>query len=137
MKRMYKTVFLLALGFLFASVPLFAHHGSSAFDTGKKVKLTGTVTEWFWANPHCFLKFDVKGDNGDVIHWVAETSNPPDMINLGWNKQSLKPGDDITVTVEPVKNGKPAGRVLEVVFPDGKTLFTSGKNPNAPAKPGS
>ena len=122
MKVKFLTVFALAVGVLMVSVPLFAHHGNSAFDTGKRTTMKGTVTEWFWANPHCFLKFDVKDDSGNVVHWVAETTNAPDMIERGWSKQSFKPGDEITVTVEPVKNGKPVGRVLQVVLPNGQTL---------------
>ena len=110
------------VGLLVLSVPASAHHGSAAFDTGKQVVMKGTVTRWFWANPHCFLQFDAKDDSGSVVHWVAETSNPPDMINRGWSKETFKPGDEVTVTVEPVKNGKPAGRVLQVVLPNGKTL---------------
>lgn len=130
MKRAFKLISLLSLGFLSSGL-LFAHHGSSAFDTGKRLTLAGTVTEWFWANPHCFLKFDAKNENGEVVHWVAETSNPPDMANLGWTKQSFKPGDEVTVTVEPVKNGRPAGRVLQVKFSDGRTLFATGRPPDS------
>jgi uncharacterized protein DUF6152 len=115
-------LFAMAAAVLIVSVPLFAHHGNAAFDTGKKVTMKGTVTEWFWANPHCFLKFDVKDDTGNVAHWVAETNNAPDMIERGWSNKSFKPGDEITVTVEPVKNGKPVGRVLHVVLPNGETL---------------
>ena len=112
----------MALGLLTMSIPLFAHHGNAVFDIGKKLVLKGTVTEWFWANPHCFLSFDVKDENGQVVTWVVETSNPPDMINRGWRKTSFKVGDQVTVTVEPVKSGKPVGRVLQVVLPDGTTL---------------
>jgi hypothetical protein len=112
-----------AVAWLIVSVPVSAHHGSAAFDTGKQVVMKGTVTRWFWANPHCFLSYDVKDENGNVTHWVAETSNPPDMINRGWSKEMFKPGDEVTVTVEPVKNGKPAGRLLQVVLPNGKTLL--------------
>jgi hypothetical protein len=108
--------------FLMGSVPLLAHHGNAAFDVGKKVTMKGTVTEWLWANPHCWLKFDVKDDSGTVAHWVAETNNAPDMIERGWSMRSFKPGDEVTVTVEPVKNGKPVGRVLEVILPNGQTL---------------
>lgn len=111
----------LAIGLLF-SVPLFAHHGNAAMDAGKKLILKGTVTEWVWANPHCWLKFDVKDDKGEPVHWVAETNNAPDMIERGWSKNSFKPGDEVTVTVEPVKNGNPAGRVLAVVLPSGQIL---------------
>jgi hypothetical protein len=107
---------------LLISVPVFAHHGSASFDVGKKLELKGTVTEWIWTNPHCWLKFDVKDASGNVVNWVAETSNAADMIERGWNKQIFKAGDEITVTVEPVKNGKPAGRVLSVLLPNGKIL---------------
>lgn len=110
------------LGVVTLCVPLFAHHGAAAYDTSKKLALKGTVTEWFWANPHCFLRFDVKDDKGNVAHWAAETSNPSDMVNLGWSKQSFKPGDEVTVTVEPVKNGLPIGRIEQVVLASGQIL---------------
>ena len=116
----------LCVGLLICSAPLFAHHGNAAFDNDKKVTVKATVTEWFWANPHCFLKFDAKDDKGNVIHWVAETSNPPDMINRGWSKQSFKPGDEVTVTMITVKNGQPIGRVQQVVLANGQTLGTAG-----------
>ena len=122
MKGKFLAVSALMLSALVLSGPLFAHHGNAAFDAGKKVTLKGTVTEWVWANPHCWLKFDVKDDSGNPVHWVAETNNAPDMIERGWSKHSFKPGDEITVTVEPVKNGNPVGRVLEVVLPNGQTL---------------
>jgi hypothetical protein len=109
-------------GCLLGSVPVWAHHGNAAFDVGKKVTMKGTVTEWLWATPHCWLKFDVKDASGPVAHWVAETNNAPDMIERGWSMRSFKLGDEVTVTVEPVKNGKPVGRVLEVVLPNGQTL---------------
>ena len=107
---------------LMLSVPLFAHHGNAALEVGKKVTIKGTVTEWLWANPHCWLKVDVKDDSGKVVNWVGETNNAADMIEKGWSKNTLKPGDEVSVTLEPVKNGKPAGKVLEVVLPNGQTL---------------
>ena len=110
------------LAVLLVSAPVFAHHGSAAFDVGKKLELRGTVTEWVWGNPHCWLKFDVKDESGITVNWVAETSNAADMIERGWSKQIFKAGDQITVTIEPVKNGKPVGRVLSVVLPNGKVL---------------
>src|SRR5690349_10968032 len=97
-----------------AVVPVWAHHGNAAFDSEKRVTMKGTVTEWFWANPHCFMQFEAKDDSGNVTHWVEEGSNPPDMINRGWTKGALKVGDQITVTLIPVKNGKPIGRIAAV-----------------------
>ena len=115
-------VLVLAVGTVSLSIPLFAHHGTAAFETEKKITLKGTVTEWFWSNPHCLLQFDVKGDDGKVAHWVGETQNPVSMLNVGWSKAAIKAGDEVTVTLLPVKNGQPLGRVVTVLLPDGKTL---------------
>lgn len=107
-------VVLLGVGFLVIVAPLLAHHGNSNFDTDKKLIMKATVTEWVWANPHCWLKFDATDEKGNVAHWIAETSNPADMTNLGWSRQVFKPGDHVTVTLQPVKNGAPIGRVMQV-----------------------
>jgi hypothetical protein len=118
----FLTVIALGIGVSILSLPLFAHHGNAAYDAGKSVSLKGTVTQWFWANPHCVLQLDVTDDRGQVVQWNAETENPSSMIHYGWTKQSLKPGDQVTVTVLPVKNGKPIGRIVEVVLPSGQKL---------------
>ena len=111
---------------LIATAPLAAHHGAATFDTGKELTMQGTVTEWVWSNPHCFLKFDVTEKDGTVRHWTVETSNPPDMVNRGWTRRSFKGGDKVTVVIEPVKSGNPVGRLLTVTLPDGKVLSTRG-----------
>jgi hypothetical protein len=113
---------LMAIGLLTISVPVFAHHGTAAFNTEKTITMKATVTQWYWANPHCFLRFDYQNDKGEVEHWVVETSNPPDMTNKGWSRNTMKVGDEITVTLWPVKNGKPLGRVSEILLPNGQTL---------------
>lgn len=118
--------FPLAVGLLSVSVPLFAHHGTSVFDTDKTLTLKGTVTEWDWSNPHCLLQFDVKNESGQRVHWIAETQNPANMVYAGWGKASFKTGDEITVTLMPTKNGLPYGRINQVVLANGKTLSASG-----------
>jgi hypothetical protein len=122
MRNRLAKIFAAGVGLLLLSFPLAAHHGYSAFDTTKKTTMKGTIVEWFWANPHCVLRFDVTNDKGEVEHWLAEGSNPADMVNTGWTKQSLKPGDQASVTVMPVKNGRPIGRLVEVVLPNGQRL---------------
>jgi len=117
-------VFAVAAGLLGTSLPLFAHHGNATLDTNKVLTMKGTVTEWLWSNPHCLLQFDVKNEGGQVVHWIAETQNPAEMVSLGWGKMSFKPGDEVTVSLMPVKNGSPFGRISLVVLPDGKTLVT-------------
>src|SRR5580700_4324517 len=98
MRGGFRITFLAAVGLMAAS-PLIAHHGNAAYDNAGKVTLKGTVTEWIWANPHCWLKFDVKDDKGNVVHWVAETNNAPDMMEKGWTMHSFKSGDEVSVTV--------------------------------------
>lgn len=113
-------------------VPLAAHHGAASFDTGKELVLKGTVTEWIWSNPHCFLKFDVKDESG-TRSWMVETQNPTDMSRRGFARTSFKPGDAVTVTVEPLKNGLPVGRIKSVVLANGQTLVAiAGAAPAAP-----
>src|ERR1700730_11374147 len=117
-------IFVFALGFLVASAPFFAHHANAVFDTTKTVTVKGTVTEWFWANPHCLLRFDVTDDSGEVAHWVGETQAPINMIGNGWRRDSFKPGDEVTVRLEPLRSGRPGGSIVVVVFADGKVLNT-------------
>lgn len=126
MRRTLITTFAVALGLVAAPRPITAHHGAATFDTGKKLVLEATVTEWIWANPHCFLKFDATDATGTVRHWIAETASPPDMVNRGWARNSFKAGDKVTVVVEPVKNGSPVGKVLQVTLPNGKILSAQG-----------
>jgi uncharacterized protein DUF6152 len=127
-------VFAAVVGLLTVSAPLAGHHANAVFDVGKRVTVKGTVTEWFWANPHCLLRFDVKDDKGQVVHWVAETQAPPNMIPWGWSRQSFKAGDEVIITLEPVKSGEPLGRILQAVLSDGRTLVAGG--PAVPAAPG-
>ena len=118
-------VVLAAAGLLSAPVPAVAHHGAATFETGKEIVLKGVVTEWIWSNPHCFLKFDAKDESGMVRSWAAETQNPVAMATRGWGRSSFKAGDEVTVRVEPVKNGAPVGRILSVVLPNGQTLIAA------------
>jgi hypothetical protein len=113
---------IVAAGVLVISLPVAAHHGAASFDTGKEITLKGTVTEWIWANPHCFLKFDAMDDTGTVRNWAVETQNPTTMSQRGWRRNSFKAGDQVSVTLEPVKNGAPVGKVISVITAAGVTL---------------
>jgi Family of unknown function (DUF6152) len=119
-KSLFFVAFAVAL--LPLSSPLFAHHGSAAFETATPVTVKGSVTLWTWANPHCFLKFDAKDEAGTVVHWAVEVSNPADMVKRGWTDHSFKPGDEVTVTLLRAKNGNSVGRLQKVVLPNGQTL---------------
>ena len=106
------SILFVLVGFFAVSVPVFAHHGNASYDYEKTITLKGTVTQWLWANPHCFLKIDGKNDKGEPTHWIVETSNPQDMARLGWARNSFKPGDEVTLTIVPSKNERSIGRFV-------------------------
>ena len=118
-------IFLLTAGMLADQATLLAHHGNAAYDTTKEVTLMGVVTQWMVANPHSVLKFDVTDDKGDVVHWIVESSAPSaNQARIRLTKDSLKPGDKVTVTVIPAKNEQPVGRIHRLVLPDGRIVNT-------------
>jgi hypothetical protein len=106
---------------LAVSVPLFAHHGNAAYDADKTVTLKGTVTDYIWSNPHVFVKFDGKDDSGNVVHWIVEAQNPVSMTQIGWTKNTFKPGDAVEIDAMPAKNGNPVA-------------FLGSASPTAPRK---
>jgi hypothetical protein len=121
MKNKFVILAALAIG-LAVSAPLFAHHGAASFDVGKSVLLKGTVKEWLYSNPHCLLTIDVKGADGKMKQWIAETQSPTVMYPAGYRKNSFKPGDQVTVKIEPVKSGEPVGRIIAALTADGTQL---------------
>jgi hypothetical protein len=103
--------------------PLYAHHGSAAYKTDQVVVLKqAKVTKFVWANPHTMLLFDVKDDKGNISHWASEAGSPSAVRLLGWKKNSLQPGDVITVHLYPSKFESNVGRVDKIVLADGTTL---------------
>jgi hypothetical protein len=112
----------LIVALLFVSPPLLAHHGGASFDNTREVTVKGSVTEWLWANPHCFLKVEVKDENGAARIWNLELGNPTDIAARGYQRRTFKPGDQVTALVTPVKSGAPVGRLKTVTLPDGRTL---------------
>jgi hypothetical protein len=118
-------MFLLA-GLLTMAGSLWAHHGNSAYDEEHWITLSGTVTEFVWANPHCQIFLDVKDDKGAVVNWAIESQSPGILKRNNWVRNSVKVGDRIAITLAPAKNGAPVGftgnQGGKVVFPDGRVL---------------
>jgi hypothetical protein len=113
----------LALGVLLTAIPLFAHHGgTSLYDMSKQLTVEATVTEFVWTNPHVEIGLDTKDDKGKVRHWILEASSPPVMVNHGWNRKSLQPGEVIKVTFNPSQRGGSVGRLIKLITADGKEL---------------
>jgi Family of unknown function (DUF6152) len=116
-------------------MPALAHHSTAAFDTGRVIKITGTVTQFRWINPHASFKVDgvSEGDEPDGL-WTVEMTAPNVLINQGWTRNALKVGDKVTIYVNPLRNfielndGSHGSLYVGVVLADGKTLGrTDGK----------
>jgi hypothetical protein len=120
MKSKFAVSFSIAVGLLAVCIPVFAHHGGSEYDGKNPVTLQGTVTQFYWANPHCQIYVDAKDDKGKVVNWVIETLAPAVMKRAGWSSQLLHPGDVITITLVPSKNGSPVGMVRKLVLANGQ-----------------
>ena len=109
MKNLFRMISVAVVGLLGVSLPLFAHHGNASYDATKSVIVKGTVTGYVWANPHVFVKIDVKDDSGNAVHWIVEGQNPVSMTAVGWTKDTFKPGDEVEIDAMPAKNGNPVG----------------------------
>jgi Family of unknown function (DUF6152) len=114
--------------------PAFAHHGNASLSTDKVIVMKdATVARFIWANPHCIVAFDAKDEKGNVVRWAAEVGSPSAMNQMGWNRNSVKPGDVITVFLFPAKTGNPVGRINKIVLADGTTLRDSALGNDRPA----
>jgi hypothetical protein len=120
----------MAIGFTFVfaavltfSKPMLAHHGYAAYDMQVIRQLKGTITSFMIMNPHTQMNIDIKDDKGNIESWVVEAIfGPRGMKDGGWEFDSLKPGDEVTIYYHPVKGEAHAGLFMKVVFPDGRVL---------------
>jgi hypothetical protein len=122
MKTKLLAVFIGAASLLLVSGPTFAHHGRSNYDVTQTVTLKGIVTEFEWQNPHALIHFDVTDENGKVEKWVGETNSPNTLTRQGWNRNTVKVGDQITLIGHRVKGGSPYVNFSKIIFADGREL---------------
>lgn len=108
---------------VFISAPLLAHHGEANYDTEKMVSVKGTVTDFQFVNPHVQISMDVKNDKGEIEKWIGEARSPAMLSRYGgWDKNTIKVGDVITIYGHRTKNGSPFMRLDKIVMADGKEL---------------
>ena len=108
---------------LTACAPLYAHHGGGIYDTKNPLTMKGTITSFDFVNPHVQIYFDSKDDKGNVVHWACETISPGKLVRgSGWSRTSMKPGDEVTITLNPARAGTPVGNLKKIVFADGRVL---------------
>ena len=117
----------LMLAAAFLAAPVAAHHGAGVFEPEKKITVEGTVTDFQFVNPHVLVYMTVKGDDGKEIHWGGELTSPNrlarDARAVKWHKEILKPGDRITITGHPARNGAPMMDILKIVDGQGTVLI--------------
>ena len=113
-----------AMAVLALALPAFAHHSFSAeFDGSKFIELRGTVTKIDWANPHVYFYLDVKDDKGNTANWGCEAASPGSLHRQGWNRDSLKVGDQVIVGGYPARDGSKLADARRVTLPDGRRIF--------------
>ena len=123
----------LGAGLLLAAVPVAAHHSFAAeYDAQKPVKMTGTVTQMEWINPHAWIHIDVKKPDGKVEKWMIEAGAPNALLRRGWTKASLLPGTEILVEGYQAKDGANRANGRDITFKDGKKLFVGSAGTGAP-----
>jgi len=124
MKRLL-TLFLLLAGAAMFAPPMAAHHGrGQSFDMKSRVTLKGTVSQVKWQNPHVLIFIDVKDEAGKVVTWAFENSNVHTLASQGYNRNTLRVGQDVTAIVNPAANGSPLGIVVKVILADGKEIMS-------------
>jgi hypothetical protein len=99
-----------------------AHHSFAMFDQSKQVELKGTVSEFQWTNPHAFIHIAVPNQAGGVDTWQVELNSPNNLRRQGWKSTSLKAGDQVTLVLNPLKDGTKGGLFIAVTLPDGSVL---------------
>jgi Family of unknown function (DUF6152) len=117
---------------LIAAAPLNAHHGRGAtYDMKKKITLKGTVARVDWRNPHVVIFMDVKDETGKVVTWGFENAGVSQLAQEGYNRNTLKAGQEITAVVNPAANGAPTAIVVKVILADGSEIMSRerGQNP--------
>jgi hypothetical protein len=115
-------MFLLGAAFVAASGAALAHHSFAMFDQDHPMELSGTVTEFKFTSPHTFILLDVKGSDGTDTVWNLEGASPSALVREGWSSKTLKAGDELKMTIDPLRSGAPGGSWSEK-----KTQFLSGQ----------
>jgi hypothetical protein len=112
---------LAAAGMMIAAQAVSAHHSAAMFDDEKTLELRGTIKELQWTNPHIWIQVIVE-DKGTKTEWSLEGGSPNSLSRRGWRSTTFKPGDVVTVRLNPMKDGTPAGGFVGAKFADGKTI---------------
>ena len=117
-----KAIGLVGLAAGLFAVPALAHHSFAMFDAETTLVLEGTVVEFQWTNPHSWLQVEVTDDVGETVEWSLEMGSPGGLARSGWRPRTVVPGNQVTVSVHPLRDGEPGGQILTVTLPDGTVM---------------
>ena len=119
-----KVVSLTAIAVAALTAPAFAHHSFAMFDAEQTITLKGTVKEFEWTNPHAWLRVIVDDEaTGKPLVWALELSSPARLVTMGMRADSVRPGDAVSVTFHPMKDGARGGQFIQAVLPGGKQVL--------------
>lgn len=107
----------------------FAHHSFAMFDSENQIKVSGTVKEFQWTNPHVYIEMDgknVKLEDAKVQHYTIECASPGILTRIGWKFNMVKPGDTVTVIIAPLRTGEPGGLLKQITLSDGRKFGNGG-----------
>jgi hypothetical protein len=122
---------LAVMGVVLVAIPASAHHSFTMFDNSKTVVITGTIKDFQWTNPHTWTWIDVTNDAGVTETWGIEGMSPNYLGRRGWTKDTLKPGDRVSITIFPLKNGLKGGTFLRAKLADGREMVMFENPPRA------
>ena len=113
---------LIAIAAMLTASSALAHHSFAMFDQSKSVTLHGTVKDFRWNNPHVFIQLLVKTEGGSEEEWSIEMTSPEHLARVGWKPGTLKPGDEVTLVIHPMRDGSKGGQYLSGTGPDGPLI---------------
>jgi Family of unknown function (DUF6152) len=118
---------LLSGAFVATSGAVFAHHSFAMFDQENPIELEGIVQEFKFTSPHTFIILVVKQQDGSTQAWSLEGGAPSALVRDGWSSKTIKPGDELKMTIEPLRSGAPGGawNVGRTKFKDGRPIVVT------------
>ena len=123
-------IFVASIGLLVSALPALAHHSFGAeYDAKRPVTLHGVVTRVDWFNPHARFSIDVKDENGNVTNWNLELASPNALRRLGWTKDFLQVGGEVTVVGVLAKDGSKLATARSVTLADGRKMVAGSSAP--------
>jgi hypothetical protein len=120
--KRFLCLFALAAGLILAANPAFAHHSTAEYDMTALTAVKGTVTQFEWSNPHAYIHIEAKDEKGNVVEWTAELASIGMLSRVSWKRDTVKPGDEITIYGNRAKNGKNLMRLDKIAFANGQEL---------------